>query len=253
MPGKIPPSIVAMLLQCVAVVVMLLLAGLMGLRVSLLSFALLCGLLAATFTLFAGLDKWWLLIQLIFLPGMVLMLAAELPPYVYLGAFLMLLASYWSVFHTQVPLYLSSNKAMHAMESLLPAENNHSLFSFMDLGSGSGGMLTHLARARPGGSYFGVEAAPLPYIWSRLRIRLGGYRNCNVRWGSLWDRDLTRYDVVFAYLSPVPMERLWRKASAEMRPGTLFISSTFAVPGQSPDEVVRVDGKHGADLFVWRM
>ena len=250
---KIPPSIVALLLQCVAVAFMLLLAGLMDLRSSPLSFAFMCGLLAATLSLVAGLAKWWLLIQLIFLPASVLMLSAELPPYIFLGAFLVLLVSYWSVFRTQVPLYLSSKKVMRAMEYLLPAAKNDSGFTFLDLGSGSGGMLTHLARARPGGLYVGVEVAPLPFLWGWLRIRLGGYRNCRVHWGSLWDCDLSPYDVVFAYLSPVPMEKLWHKACAEMRPGTLFIASTFAVPDQSPHEVVQVDDMHRSALFVWHM
>lgn len=252
-PSKIPPSIVALLLQCVAVAFMLLLAGFMDLRSSLLSFALLCGLLAATLSLLAGLAKWWLLIQLIFLPALVLMLSAKLPPCIFLGAFLVLLLSYWSVFRTQVPLYLSSKKVMRAMECLLPAAKNDSGFTFMDLGSGSGGVLTHLAKVRPDGRYVGVEAAPLPFLWGWLRIRLGGYRNCRVRWGSLWDCDLSLYDIVFAYLSPVPMEKLWRKARAEMRPGTLFISSTFAVPDQLPHEVAQVDDLHRSTLFIWRM
>jgi hypothetical protein len=98
-----------------------------------------------------------------------------------------------------------------------------------------------------------VESAPLPFLWSWLRIRLGGYRNCNVRWGSLWNHDLAQYDVVFAYLSPVPMERLWRKARAEMRPGTIFISSTFAVPEQTPHGTVQVDDLHHSELLIWRM
>lgn len=253
MPHKIPPSIVALLLQCVAVALVWLLAGFVDLRSSLLSFAIVCGLLAAALSLLAGLAKWWLLIQLIFLPALVLTLSAELPPTIFLGAFLVLLLSYWSVFRTQVPLYLSSQKVRRALASLLPAAKDDAGFTFMDLGSGSGGMLTHLAKVRPDGSYVGVEVAPLPFLWSWLRIRLGGYRNCRVYWGSLWDCDLSLYDVVFAYLSPVPMEQLWHKVCAEMRPGTLFIVSTFAVPDQSPHEVVQVDDLHHSALFVWRM
>jgi hypothetical protein len=113
--------------------------------------------------------------------------------------------------------------------------------------------LTHLAKVRPDGSYVGVEAAPLPFLWSWLRIRLGGSRNIRVNWGNLWDCDLSQYDVVFAYLSPVPMKDLWQKARAEMRPGTLFISSTFAVPGQSPHESVQLDDLHNSTLHIWHM
>jgi len=249
---KFPPAIIALMLQC-ASVALVLLAEFAGLYGSPLLFALLCGLLAATLSFFAGLAKWWLLIQLMFAPALVLMLAVELPPGLFLGAFLVLLMVYWSTFRTQVPLYLSSNKVWHALEHLLPATTADSGFTFMDLGSGLGGVLTHLAKARPDGLYVGVEAAPLPFFWSWLRIRLGGFRNCRVLWGSLWDCNLSQYDIVFAYLSPAPMEKLWHKARAEMRPGALFVSSTFAVPDQTPHETVQVDDLHRSTLLIWRM
>lgn len=215
-----------------------------------LGFALLCGTFAAAFSHFAGQARWWLYIQFLFVPALVVALAIDIPSGFFLAAFLALLAVYWSVFRSQVPLYLSSGKVWHALEELLPPEHD---FRFADLGSGLGGVLTHLARIRPDGHYHGVESAPLPFLWSWLRIRLGGFRNCSVRWGSLWDESLAQYDVVFAYLSPVPMERLWRKACAEMRPGTLFISSTFAVPGQVPHRTIAVEDLHRSTLQVWKM
>lgn len=250
---KLPPAIAALLLQVAAVMLMLLTVKVMGPHESPLLFALLCGLLAATFSFFAGLAKWWLAIQLLFAPALVLMLSAKLPPSLFLGAFLILLLVYWSTFRTQVPLYLSSNKVWRALEHLLPAAKANSNFTFIDLGSGLGGVLTHLANVRPDGRYIGVEAAPLPFFWSWLRIRLGSHRNCRVKWGSLWDCDLSQYDVVFAYLSPVPMGKLWHKARAEMRPGTMFISSTFTVLDQAQHETVQVDDLHHSTLFIWHM
>lgn len=253
---KFPPAVTALLLQAAAFALALLGARLTGLQLSPLAFALLCGLLAAVFSRLAGLARWWLPIQLLFAPALVLMLAFDIPPDLFLAAFLILLAVYWSTFRTQVPLYLSSDKVWRALEDLLPAPSvgeRDMSFRFVDLGSGLGGVLTHLARVRPDGQYSGVESAPLPFLWSWLRIRLGGHRNCKVRWGSLWDCDLSRYDVVFAYLSPVPMERLWRKARTEMRPGSVFVSSTFAVPEQAPHETVQVDDLHRSTLLVWRM
>lgn len=250
---KLSPSIAALLLQCAAFSLIRLTVGVTGLHASPLQLAWLCGLLAAMFSFFSGLAKWWLLIQLLFAPTLVLMLAVELPPNLFLGAFLVLLLVYWSTFRTQVPLYLSSNKVWHALERLLPAEKADSVFAFLDLGSGLGGVLTYLAKVRPDGLYVGVEAAPLPFLWSWLRIRLGGYRNSRVHWGSYWGCDLSHYDVIFAYLSPVPMEKLWHKARAEMRPGTVFISSTFAVPDQTPHETVLVDDLHHSTLLIWHM
>jgi hypothetical protein len=249
---KIPPSIVALLLQFSAVAITLFSFRAAGWHGSPLVVALLCGMLAAAFSYVAGLAKWWWVIQLLFAPALVLMLAVGLPPGLFLAAFLLLMLVYWSTFRTQVPLYLSSDKVWQALEKLLPAVRADG-FSFVDLGSGLGGVLTYLAAARPDGRYMGVEAAPLPFFWSWLRIRLGAYRNCRVRWGSLWDCNLSEYDVVFAYLSPVPMEQLWHKARAEMRPGTRFISSTFLVLDHPPQATVEVDDLHHSTLYIWQM
>lgn len=250
---RLPPAAVALLLQLAACASALLLFRLTGLRFSPLPFALLCGALAAGYGRFAGLAQWWLPIQFLFVPALVLALALELPPAFFLAGFLALLVVYWSTFRSQVPLYFSSRKIWQALETLLPAAEPGRTFRFADLGSGLGGVLAHLARVRPDGDYHGVENAPLPFLLSWLRLRLGGYRSCSVHWSSLWDCDLAQYDVVFAYLSPVPMEALWRKACSEMRPGALFISNTFAVPERPPLYTYRVDDLHRSTLYIWQM
>jgi len=247
---RLPPSILALLLQIAAFVLTVLGVRLLGLQLAPLLFALLCGTLAAALSRLAGLARWWLFIQFLFAPALVLMLALHIPPGFFLAAFLLMLVVYWSTFRTQVPLYLSSNKVWQALETRLPAAQP---FSLVDLGSGIGGVLTHLAQTHPHGRFHGVEAAPLPFLWSWLRIRFGRVGNCSVHWGSLWDSDLSQYDVVFAYLSPVPMEALWNKARQEMRPGSLFISNTFAVPDHPPQETINVEDLHRSTLYLWRM
>jgi hypothetical protein len=247
---KLPPSILALLLQSAAFVLAALILRVFGLQLVPFVFALLCGALATAFSRIAGLARWWLFIQFFFAPALVLMLTLNIPPGYFLAAFLVMLVVYWSTFRTQVPLYLSSNKIWQVLETQLPADQP---FTFIDLGSGIGGVLTHLAHARPQGRYHGVEAAPLPFLWSWLRIKFGGYTRCTVHWDSLWNSDLSQYDVVFAYLSPVPMEQLWKKVQQEMRPGSLFISNTFAVPDHPPQETITVDDLHHSVLYLWRM
>ena len=242
----------ALLLQAAAFVCMFLLVSTTAIQMPALLLALLCGIIAAALSRIAGQAKWWLLIQLLFAPSLVLMLSLNIPPNFFLAAFLIMLAVYWSTFRTQVPLYLSSRKVWQALETLLPVAAPDKNFSLMDLGSGLGGVLTHLAAARPDGRYYGVEAAPLPCLWSWLRIKLGGHAHCKVRWGSLWDCDLASYDVVFAYLSPVPMDQLWNKAKREMRPGTLFISNSFVVHDHPPQQTIRLDDLHHSTLHIWR-
>ncbi len=248
--GKLPPSVIALLLQLTALALTESTVQIFGLHPVPIVFSLLCGALAAVLSRIIGLARWWLIIQFAFAPALVLMLALDIPPVIFLVAFILMLAVYWSTFRTQVPLYLSSNKVWQALETRLPPTQT---FSFIDLGSGIGGVLTHLAQTHKLGHFHGVEAAPLPFLWSWLRIKLGRYPQCSVNWGSLWNSDLSQYDFVFAYLSPVPMDALWQKAKQEMRPGCVFISNTFTVHDHPPLETILVEDLHHSKLYLWRM
>lgn len=245
-----PPIVIALMLQAVGAA---LAAGTAyalapaGVVLRPLVAAALTGAFAAGLSRLARLDPWWIVIQFAFTPALVVVSAARLPSGVWIGIFLLLLAVYWSTFRTQVPLYLSSSKVRRALVPLLPAGP----FTFMDVGSGVGGVLTDLAAIRPDGTYHGVESAPFPWLISRARILIARRRNCHAEWGSFWDCDLSPFDVVFAYLSPVPMAALWEKARREMRPGSRFISNTFPVGTSTPDHEVRVDDLHTSTLYIW--
>ena len=215
-----------------------------------LQFTFGCGLLAAILSHICKQGRWWLPIQLLFAPAVIGALALNLSPLYYLTAFLILLMVYWSTFHSQVPLYLSSNKVWSAMEAMLPPDRS---YRFMDVGSGLGGLLLHLAKTRSQGKHFGIESAPLPFLVSWLRIRMSRSAHCEVKWGNYWDIDFGQYDIVFAYLSPVPMFDLWQKARSEMSPGSKFISNTFAVPNIHPDHMISVDDLHQSILYIWEM
>jgi hypothetical protein len=246
-----PPIVIALLMQVAGAALTVGVAYLLapsGIVLRPIVAAGITGVLAALLGHLAGLDPWWRWIQLLFVPGAVLASSAALPRWVWIALFAVLAVTYWTTFRTQVPLYLSSRKVRAALVPLLPRGS----FTFMDVGSGLGGVLTDLASERPDGQYHGIESAPVPWLLSWLRIRLGLRRNCHAHWGSLWNSDLSGYDVVFAYLSPVPMAALWDKVQREMRPGTTFISNTFEVSARAPDQQVQVDDLHHSTLFVWR-
>jgi hypothetical protein len=214
-----------------------------------MAWALAQGIVAARLGRGLGMEAWWLPIHLLFVPGLVWTLGLSLPPHYALIAFCLLASTFWGVSRTRVPLYLSSRAVAEAVAAALPQERS---FSFVDLGCGLGGMLSYLARARPAGRYSGIEAAPVPFLLSRLRAALGG-RAVRIDWGDLNALDLGRYDVVYAYLSPAAMDGLWHKASREMRPGSLLISNGFAVPGVTPTLTLAAGAQGGARLLLWRM
>lgn len=246
------PLLKALVAQFVALLLTFLLifliAAVSGWMFSLFPIALLQGGIATALSRYwLRMMPWWLPIQFLFMPALVVGLSFDIAPFWFLLVFLLLLAVYWSVFRTQVPLYLSSRAAWRALVDLLPAKSD---VRMIDLGSGLGGLLGFLGHIRPQGHYVGIEAAPLPFLLGWLRVR---GKNCDMRYGSFWRHDLAGYDVVYAYLSPVPMVDLWRKASAEMRPGTLLVSNTFAVPGVIPAETVQVDDFHASTLYIYRI
>ena len=246
------PLAPAALAQAAAGAALLLLAvplARQGVRADAMSWALLQGLLAACIARGLGMQLWWLPMHALFVPGLLWALRFDLPPAYALYAFGLLASVYWGVARTRVPLFLSSRAATEALAALLPARRS---FSFVDLGCGLGGVLFRLARARPGADYHGVEMAPIPFLLARLRARVGRH-DCRVEWSDYARLDLGRYDVVYAYLSPAAMPGLWRKARREMRPGSLLISNSFAVPGVPAQHRVGVDAADGASLLIWRM
>ena len=220
------------------------LTGSSGMRLALLQ-----GIIAAALGRAVGMDPWWLPIHALFVPALLWAMAFGLSPLYWLGAFCLLASLYWSVSQTRVPLFLSSRAATQAIADLLPRDRS---FSFLDMGCGLGSVLARLVRACPLGSFHGIESAPLPFLLSRLRSALGK-RSCSISWGDFSDLDLSRYDVVYAYLSPAAMGDVWRKARREMRPGSLLISNRFEIPGVPPASIVDVGRQCESKLLLWRM
>ena len=188
---------------------------------------------------------WWRVINAAFFPLVALSRRQEIHPGWYLAALALLAATSLGSLRTRVPLYLSSGAAVDEVLRRLP---DRAGLRVIDLGCGLGGWLVALRKRRPDLQVAGVEMAPLNWLVSRLRLAGRG----EVRLGSIWDADLSRYDVVYAYLSPAAMPRLWEKVRQEMRPGSLFISNSFGVPGVPPDEVVELNDVSRAKLLVWR-
>lgn len=201
------------------------------------------GVAALLLSRWFGLPGWWQVINAGFFPLLWLVYQADIQPFWFLAGFALLALTSLGSLKTRVPLYLSSRRAVEAVASRAPAQAR-----VLDLGCGLGGWLSGLKTIRPDLALAGVEMAPLNWLASRLRLN----GRATVRLGSLWSESLTDYDIVYAYLSPAPMAELWRKVEREMRPGSLFISNTFAVPGIEADETIELHDLSQARLLIWR-
>jgi SAM-dependent methyltransferase len=240
---RLPPGLAALLAHVPGLAAAGILFG-MGAGIPLCLLALLVGGLACAIAVWWRLPPWWRYINLGFVPLLWLVFQVDLDSRWFLGGFLLLAVTSLGAVRTRVPLYLSSRRASEELARRIPEHGR-----FMDLGCGLGGPLARISRLRPDVSLGGVEAAPLN--WLIAKLRLAG--RARIALGSLWNADLDQCDVVYAYLSPAPMTRLWEKARAQMKPGSLFISNTFAVPEAAPDEVLEPDERSHARLLIWRM
>jgi SAM-dependent methyltransferase len=243
-----PPALRALLVLLVAAA----LVGFVALRWPLPPVAAVTatGVLAAGGAALLRLDRWWPPLLGGFPFALWGALALDLPAWAYALALGALLLVFRGVHRTQVPLFLSRREVWDAVLTLLPPPAPGRRPRIIDLGSGLGGLPRHLARVRPDCDCVGVELAPLPAWFAHLRQRVRPVPNLQFARGDLWSHRLDDADVAFAFLSPVPMPALWRKASAEMRPGSMLVSCEFPVPGVEPAEVVRATNR---PLYVYRV
>ena len=190
---------------------------------------------------------WWRLIHAAFAP--LAWLVAELsidPGWFLLALFLMLLV-YRGAITTQVPLYFSNTATAHALAEFLKGQSSK---RFIDLGAGIGSVLRPLSTAVPDALLTGIENAPA--TWLAGYLRTARLRNCTWLWGDIQRISLAEYDVVYAFLSPAPMPALWVKVQREMRPGSLFISNSFAVPEVEASHVIEVGDSRQTHLYCYQ-
>ena len=197
MRGLRAPAVRALLVQLVALLPTAAIAaalGALGAEPTVLSAAVIQGLIAAAITWKVGLARWWRPIQLFFPIAVIAASALQLPPWIFLLLFLLLLGWYWSTFRTQVPYYPSTEPVWRAVAELLPRDRD---LRVIDIGSGLGGFTLHLAAARPESEVMGIELAPVPWLVSRLRAAaLSGSRARFVR-GDYEQLNFAEYDLVF--------------------------------------------------------
>lgn len=207
--------------------------------------AMLQGGVAAIIGRWQKAPPWWVLIHLGFLPLALAVHRLDVPSEWFLAGFLVLLLVFWRTDKSRVPLYLTNRPTAEALLELIPTTP----CKMADIGCGEGGLLLRLAKARPDCHFVGIEHAPL--TWLLARLRTARMRNVIIRRSDFWRESLAGYDVVYAFLSPAPMPKLWGKALAEMKSGALLVSNSFTVPKQQAEQVVRVHDRRGTLLHCF--
>lgn len=200
--------------------------------------------LSFVLVLILRLPWWWRGIVPAFFPAAVMSQHLSVPPYWFLLAFLLLWLVFGSVAKQRVPLFLSNRATMLALQDLVPEHAR-----FVDMGAGTGTVLSWLSIRRPDLMLTGVEHAFLPWLYGRFRLR-----QTSVHWlrSDFSDVGLHHYDVIYTFLSPAAMPYIWERFLAEAKQGALLISNAFIVENSPPNSTVVTGERERDRLYIWR-
>ncbi|MDG4867472.1 methyltransferase domain-containing protein [Guyparkeria sp. 1SP6A2] len=190
----------------------------------------------------AVLPAWWRGVLLA--APLVIWGGLQLHPGWFLAAAVVLILFQYNAIRHRVPLYRSGREVIDALARRLEEDG---VTRLVDIGCGDGHVVAALARRFPDRRFTGFETAPLLYLVARWRCR--HLENCGIHFRDFWNIPWRDFDAVYAFLSPEPMLRVWRKVQRELPEWGKLYSLSFEVPGIEPDAL------HGAgpfDLLCYR-
>ena len=238
-----------MLISSVIVVVIDFLLKLYGLKlVSLAVYVIIISIGSCFLSIYFKVPVWWKYINTCFPLLVFLTSAIDVGSNIFIIFFGLTLLIYKGAIFDRVPLYLSSEPVVDALSKIASYRNAKKL---VDIGSGTGTVVFGLSRRLDKCCITGIENAPLTWLVG-LTAKLY-YKSYNVTWiyGSMWRTNLGDFDIVYAFLSPDPMTRLWRKATSEMGKGAILISNSFPIDGVVPASVEYIKDKRGSVLYCY--
>jgi hypothetical protein len=246
---KIPIIFLAVLIQAIAFGCLVALVWLLPLLIeppyNPLFLSLIMGLMATLFSYLIKLPKWWLWLQLFFPIIAYLVIREELNPLYGLLIFVLLLLIFSNSFVNRVPLYLTNTKTRLALSKLI---KDLSEVNFIDLGSGLGGNVVYMFKQPQVKTSVGVETAPLPYLLSKINCFLNGGE---IYAEDLWTTSLQNFNLVYVFLSPQPMPKLWQKIVVEMDKDSVLVSNSFSIPGVTPSEIWELSDRRKTNLYIY--
>ena len=135
-------------------------------------------------------------------------------------------------------------------ESLIPPEAGNVVY---ELGSGWENLAMALAKRFPERAVVGYELSPLPWLVSRLLLRLRPRPNLALHRADFMAADLSDAALVVCYLYPGAMRRLREKLERELPADALVVSNAFLVPGWQPNSVRHAADQYETAVYLYRM
>lgn len=192
------------------------------------------------------LPRWWGWIAVLLPILIVISLSIGLGnSWLFLVLFIVLGMTFSNTLLDRVPLYLTNNQTHRALSEICDRLN---VKNFVDLGCGWGGVVRNLAAE--GRRSVGVENAPTSWFTSFLLSKMSG-KGIIIR-ENIWNFNLRDFDCIYVFLSPVPMERIYKKFLKEAPKGSYLISNSFPVPKVKVFEIFELNDERKTTLYIYK-
>ena len=161
--------------------------------------------------------------------------------------FLVCLSLIWSSLRAGITPVPSSRRARQV---ILSAAAQSPAGSIIELGSGWGQLALALAAQYPQRHVIGYEISLIPWLVSLLLKKLYRLPNLSLRRENFLRTKLPHAALLVCYLYPGGMTKLARKLGDEPT-ADMLISNTFALPGQEPEQIIRLDDLYKSPIYVY--
>lgn len=149
------------------------------------------------------------------------------PHWLVFGFFLILVPGLWGAFTTG-PYVPSGKKRRESMLRLAKLQPNDIVY---ELGCGDGSLI--FAAAPKVSKAIGYEISIPLVLFGKLRKWFSRSR-VHIRFGNIWKQNYRDADVLFCYLMPNSMKRLYHEIWPTLKPGARLVTHAFYLPELQP-------------------
>lgn len=165
------------------------------------------------------------------------------------GGAIFLLYHYTMYLKTKVPIVISPK---FYIEKVIKYLQDKSLVNSQtvvyELGSGWGGFSLAVAKLHPA-KVVAYELSPIHVLYSKLKAKRLGSMVKFIR-ADFFKSDLSDADIIYVYLMPKVVKKLWQKMKAECKPGTMMILLGHDIEGVNYFDKIKIDnGKEDSGIY----
>ena len=162
---------------------------------------------------------------------------------------LVILVNIFFLFKTGVPYVTSGKEGYTEMFDKAVSVSGVTVY---DLGCGNGEFLFEAA-SRGAKKCVGYELSFFPFLSGFVRSIFQGGGKVSIYWRDFMKADLSQANVIYLYLIPRAINKVYDKIMQEVSSGTIIITKGSQLPNHEPDDKIVTDKSSGYGLYIYKI